>query len=194
MRKIYLKPEHEERLLSQIERQRDRVIVKLMLATGMRVSEVAKLRVEDIDFSAREIFIWQGKGGKDRIVFVDYDTLKELRNYIGLRQEGPLFLSRQGYPKKAVTSRHIELIIRRKSRAAGLKGISSHKLRHTFAIRWVQKGGDIESLRRLLGHANLKATQVYLDFDNDYVKAEYDRLSGFKPQRPQRLEGAEYIS
>lgn len=187
MRMVYLRPGQEELLLRQAKRPRDRCLMKLMLATGMRVSEVEKLRVQDIDFSTREILIWGGKGGKDRVIFVDHDTLKELRHYIGTRMEGPVFPSRQGGPNQGLSHQSIQRIVKDMAKAAGLPKISCHKLRHTFAIRWVQKQGDIESLRRILGHTSLSTTQVYLDFDNEHVRAEYDRLSMIKPRRPRDL-------
>jgi site-specific recombinase XerC len=69
--------------------------------------------------------------------------------------------------------------VKRMARVAGVRNadlITPHKLRHTFSINWVQHGGDIESLRRLLGHSSLSTTQIYLNFDFQYVRQLYDRL------------------
>jgi site-specific recombinase XerD len=126
--------------------------------------------VEQVDFEERLIFVRRGKGGKDRIVFLEPETAKFLKAYLGDRTSGRVF---------PVQPRRVQRIVKRMAQLAGVRNanlITPHKLRHSFAINWVQHGGDIESLRRLLGHNSLSTTQIYLNFDFAYVRQVYDRL------------------
>jgi len=148
-----------------------------MLTTGMRVGEVSKLCVEDVDFEERTILVRKSKWRKDRIVFMEPTTAGLLKRYISHRTSGRVF---------NVNPRRIQRIVKRMARAAGVRNadkVTPHKLRHTFAINWVQGGGDIESLRRILGHNDLSTTQIYLNFDYNYVRQVYERLY-CKPKPP----------
>jgi len=155
---------------------RNQVLLRTLLATGIRRAELANLEVEDIDWEERLIYVRKGKGGKGRIVFVDPETLNLLKRHVDGRTSGSVF---------GISAHRIYCIVKSMARAAGVRNaekISPHKLRHTFAIQWIQRGGDIESLRRLLGHSRLDTTQVYLDFDFDYLRQAYDRLRSTKQQ------------
>jgi len=155
---------------------RNQLLVRLILSTGLRRSELANLKVEDIDLEERVIYVRRGKGRKDRIVLVDEETLKLLKKFLGSRTTGSVF---------GVSPKRIYNIVKSMAAKAEVRNatkISPHKLRHTFAIQWIQRGGDIESLRRLLGHSRLNTTQVYLDFDFAYLRQAYDRLRSTKQQ------------
>lgn len=199
---LYLKLGEDEKIMQAPTRLRDRLILRLFLETGVRCAELCNIRIGDIDFSRREILIRQGKGGKTRLVFIDFDALQLIKKYIGSRRTGPLFLSRTRKTQKkkhgGLTTRQVQRIVKDAAIAADVRNaelISPHCLRHTMAIHWVQRGGDIESLRRLLGHSNLKVTQVYLNFDLEHVRAEFDRLHDVpgQPSSPSRARAA-YIS
>jgi len=157
---------------------RNRLAIRLMIVTGLRVAELASLKVEDVDLDSGMIYVWSGKGGKQRTVLVDPETLQILREYSqGRDPKDPLI---------GIQTRMIEYIVKRYAIAAGVKWaehVSPHRLRDTFAVHWIRNQGDIESLRRLLGHASLQNTQKYLVFDFDEVKAAYDRIWGKKPER-----------
>ena len=179
---IYLKQDDVNKILSvrfnqpQSLNDRNRLMVRLMLTTGLRVGELTNLQVEQIDFEERLIFVRRGKGGKDRIVFLEPETAKLLKAYLGDRNSGRVF---------PIKPRRVQRIVKRMARVAGVRNadlITPHKLRHTFSINWVQHGGDIESLRRLLGHSSLSTTQIYLNFDFQYVRQVYDRLYASKNQ------------
>ena len=149
--------------------QRDHVLFRLLLATGCRISEILGIDKEDVDLNARRILV-QGKGNKRRPVFVDPDTAEEFSQYLKRIPPGSRVFDLSRF--------YCVKLVKKYARQAGLphwKSLSPHKLRHSFAISWVQSKKEIEALRRLLGHARLNTTQVYLDYDESFVKQEYDR-------------------
>ncbi len=180
---VYLKERDAEKLLKTTFRKRtakndrNQLIIRLFLATGLRRAELVNLQVEDVDFEERLIYVRKGKGLKDRIVFVNPDTLRVLHRFLGDRKSGTIF---------NISKYRAWQIVKAMAKTAGVPSadkISPHKLRHTFAINWIQHGGDVESLRRLLGHSSLVATQIYLNFDFAYLRQAYDRLHNTQQQR-----------
>jgi len=180
---VYLKKDDQEKIVSAsllgygAKNERNRLMVRLMLRTGMRVGELSRLRVEEIDFDERIIYVRKSKGGKDRIVLLEPETMKAVQHFIGNKSSGAVF---------GIKPHAIQHIVKKMARLAGVRNadlMTPHKLRHTFAINWIQHGGDIESLRRLLGHNDLSTTQIYLNFDFQTLRANFDRLMGTQQER-----------
>lgn len=180
---IYLKDRDIKKIVSarfghpNAKNERNQLLVQLILASGFRRAELAKLQVEDIDFEERVIYVRRGKGRKDRIALVDDETLKRLKRFLGSRTTGSVF---------GISGHRMWHVVKAMAKTAEVSQagkISPHKLRHTFAIQWIQRGGDIESLRRLLGHSRLNTTQIYLDFDFAHLRQAYDRLRSTKQQK-----------
>ena len=172
---VYLKEDEIKKFLDpnlyarDTSGQRDHVLFRLLLATGCRISEILGIDKEDVDLNARRILV-QGKGNRRRPVFVDLETAEEFSQYLKrILPGGRVFDLSRFYCVKMVKK------YARKAGIANWRQLSPHKLRHSFAIRWVQSKKEIEALRRLLGHARLNTTQVYLDYDESFVKQEYDR-------------------
>jgi site-specific recombinase XerD len=141
---------------------RNRAIVMMLLDTGMRVFELANLRLDDIDTSGGSILVKRGKGSKQRVVRIGNKAQKALWKYVTLYRRGAsdrLFLNRSGEPL-GVTG--IKLMIRRLGKKVGVANVHVHRLRHTFAISFLRAGGDVFSLQYLLGHSTLAMTQRYL--------------------------------
>ena len=113
------------RLIESIEDHRDRLIVRTIYATGVRVSELCAMNIGDIDFEDETIKV-RGKGGKIRIVFVDHDTLEDMSTFIGNRIDGPLFLGQQGHH---ISPRSVQHIFKQYAPP----GITPHKIRHSYA-------------------------------------------------------------
>lgn len=157
---------------------RNRLIVELLYATGLRVSELVNLKINDIDMSAKEIRVL-GKGDKERIVYFGDYAHKYLKMYIndsrynllnGKRSEY-LILNNQG---DQITSRGIETIINKIVNDAALKhNISPHVLRHTFATDLLNNGADLKSVQELLGHSSLSTTQIYTHITNERLRQVY---------------------
>ena len=147
--------------------RRDRAILELFYASGLRVSELAGLGLEDIDL-ARKMVRVLGKGRKERFVPFNTSTARALRGYLERRPAGPpasgrradaLFVNHRG---GRLTVRSIDRIVRRYVAATSARtGISPHALRHSFATHLLQRGADLRVIQELLGHARLSTTQRY---------------------------------
>jgi integrase/recombinase XerC len=152
---------------------RDRAVVELLYATGVRVSELAGLDVADVD-SREGLMRVMGKGGKERMVPVGRKALDALRAYLGVRPEraGPLFLNDRG---GRLTVRSVHRIVRARARAAGLhRRVSPHTLRHSFATHLLDAGADLRLIQELLGHARLGTTQKYTHVSTDRLMKVFD--------------------
>lgn len=140
---------------------RNKAILSILLDTGLRVSELANLRLEDVDLNTGAVLVRHGKGGKQRIVRIGAKAQRALWRYITIYRRGDsdaLFLTRSGELLDVVG---IKILIRRLSKKGGVR-IYGHKLRHTFAINYLRNGGDVFTLQYLLGHSTLQMTQRYL--------------------------------
>ena len=151
---------------------RNRAIISILLDTGLRVSELASLKINDIDTKTGVILVRHGKGGKQRIVRTGSKALRAAWRYIAAHRRGDgdaLFLTRSGEPLDA---EGMKLMIRRLTKRAGFR-VSGHKLRHTFSISYLRNGGDVFTLQYLLGHSTLHMTQRYLQSlsSEDAIKA-----------------------
>ncbi len=155
-------------------RTRDRLILSLLYSSGLRVSELVSLRINDIDLQDRTIRI-RGKGDKDRIVLFDENTRNLLEDYLQKRvyESDYLFLNRFGDP---LTPRYVQMMIKNYARKAGInKKVTPHILRHSFATHLLKNGVDIRAIQQLLGHSNLSTTQIYTSVDMQTLKNVYDR-------------------
>ena len=169
----YLKHNQVLRLIDSIEDQRDKLIVRTIYATGVRVSELCNINIEDIDFDEHTIKI-RGKGDKTRLVFVDQDTLDEILRFIGNRIVGPLFIGQQG---KHISSRAIQHIFKHYAPS----GITPHKIRHSYASELYRRSKNLRVVQENLGHTSIKTTEIYLHTDIDerrQVYQQYFPLSG----------------
>ena len=141
---------------------RNRAILMMMLDTGIRVSELVHLNLNDVDMKTGSVMVTHGKGGKQRIVRIGFKTQKALWRYVKIWRSGDsekLFLNRSG---DSLDVRGVTLMIRRIGKKAGVNGVHVHRLRHTFTISFLRAGGDVFSLQYLLGHSTLQMTQRYL--------------------------------
>ena len=157
--------------------QRDNLLIEMMYATGVRVSELVNIKVSDIHKSNRTILI-MGKGSKERIVsFGEYCEdaldlyLSDGRNKINKKSSEYLFLNNQG---GQLTTRGVRYILDQMIKKTSIdKNISPHMLRHTFATHLLNEGCDLLAVQELLGHESIAATQVYTHVTNDRLKDIY---------------------
>ncbi len=163
--------------------QRDRAILEILYGSGIRVSELCGLNLDDIDLREGLIKV-RGKGNKERIVPVGEKAKEALKKYLAIRQilrikkkliaeETPLFINNRG---KRISTRHVRRIVDRYAKAAGmLEKIGPHTLRHTFASHLLMEGADLRVIQELLGHACLSTTQIYTHVDLKHLMDVYDR-------------------
>jgi integrase/recombinase XerD len=159
---------------------RDRALLELMYACGLRVSEVAGLQLTDIDAEERMLRA-RGKGQKERLVPVGRQALAALEAYqararpalVGMLAESHLFVNNRG---RGLTRQGLYKIIQGHAQSAGLHGkMAPHTLRHTFATHLLAGGCDLRSLQELLGHADLSTTQIYTHLSAERLKETYFR-------------------
>lgn len=163
----YLKHSQVIRLINTIENERDRLIVRLIYATGVRVSELCSISIEDIDFEDHTIRV-RGKGDKIRTVFIDDETLEEVGRFIGNKIAGPLFPGQQG---KHLSPRTVQHIFRQYAPL----GITPHKIRHSYASELYRRSKNLRVVQENLGHSSIKTTEIYLHTDIDERKRVYQR-------------------
>jgi len=164
-------------LFTRITHPRDYALALLMLRCGLRVSEVARLRLADLDWEQQSLRIDQGKGRKDRIVSLSADALGALRTCLALRPavvpDGLVFWH-QKRPHRALSSKGIQKQIERYAKAAGIKA-SCHSLRHTFASNLLEAGAEVITIKELLGHASIASSERYAKLSNQRVKHVYQQ-------------------
>lgn len=157
---------------------RDRAILELMYASGLRVSEAVNLRLNDIDIDAG-ILTCTGKGSKTRRVPVGSSAVEWLKSYFARRRKieniavDNLFVTPHGKP---LTRQAIHASISGYADKCGLKGVSPHTLRHSFATHLVQNNADIRSVQQMLGHADISTTQIYTHITSTQLRKNYDRF------------------
>ncbi len=140
---------------------RNKAIVSVLLDCGLRISELASLTTNDIDLETGSITIRNGKGGKQRIVCLGKTALYALRKYVIYHRKCEIdgvFINRSGKPLEIGG---IRILIKRLGQNAGIK-VHPHKLRHTYAVTYLRNGGDVFSLKYILGHSTLHMTMRYL--------------------------------
>jgi integrase/recombinase XerD len=182
----YLTVEEVDRLLAAPDRStprgaRDAAMLETLYATGLRVSELVKLRMRDVSFDAGYL-LTAGKGRKERLVPIGEAALASVRSYVetvrgvftGTRAVDTLFLTHHG---RAMTRQGFWKLLGRYARAAGIrKRISPHKLRHSFATHLVERGADLRAVQAMLGHADIGTTEIYTHVSRGRLRAVYDRF------------------
>jgi len=158
---------------------RDKAVLEVLYASGMRVSEVIKLTLADLDSAAGEVKV-VGKGSKERIVLLGSHAISALRRYLSevrpkllkKRKNQTLFLSKFGLK---LTTRSIERMIRKYAKKCSItKKITPHVIRHTFATHLLSGGADLRMVQELMGHSSLSTTQIYTHITKERLKSVYD--------------------
>jgi integrase/recombinase XerD len=172
----YLSVEETTRLLQAAEKSKRNFAILVALGyTGLRVSELCNLDLEDVEFSSKTLTVRHGKGDKDRIVPLEDKCVTALRLYLdeaGLAPGGPLFRSNRGarlYPR--AIQRMIKTYARR---AAIARTVTPHVLRHTFATTLLANGADIRIIQKILGHRSIATTQIYTHVDDRLLRQAFD--------------------
>ena len=172
----YLKDEEVDVFFARISKRRARAIFSLMLRCGLRVEEVACLTIDALDLRRRRIFVYNGKGQKDRVVYISDDAYLALDKYLRIRQKAStkkLFLVEKGtYKGQGISVRGIQKRMEYYAKKAKLK-ISCHHLRHTMATQMLNADAELSTIQDLLGHNWITTTQRYCTVSNLKVQRDY---------------------
>ena len=157
---------------------RDKAILELFYSSGLRLAELARLTVSDLNFDSAMLTVL-GKGNKARIVPIGSKAISALQNWLLHRQassadsSNALFLSKQG---KAITHRNIQLRVNHWQQQQGIsQTVHPHKLRHSVASHLLQSSGDLRAVQEFLGHSDISSTQVYTHLDYQHLANVYDK-------------------
>jgi integrase/recombinase XerC len=185
----FLTEQEIQKLINEISAVKNRLaaarngaLVEVMYSSGLRVSEIESLDIENVDFWNGTVRV-VGKGNRERIVPIGDVALKAVRDYlkeknekVGVVEKGcsrPLFTNLKG---GRLTTRAIHMLIESSSRKAGItRKISPHVLRHSFATHLLDHGCDLRSLQEMLGHKSLSTTQIYAHITTERLRKVYER-------------------
>jgi len=151
---------------------RNTAMLMLLLDTGLRLSELIGLDLGDVSLNEWRIGIRNGKGSRDRTVFIGRALHRALRRWLEVRGAGPqtgaLFVTRSGQRQDL---RNVERILSRLADRASMKArVTPHILRHTFAVNYIRHGGDPFTLQRLLGHSDIRTTRIYVEMSGEDLR------------------------
>ncbi|WP_416150605.1 tyrosine recombinase XerS [Salipaludibacillus sp. HK11] len=174
----------------QKNRERDTAIVSLILGSGIRLSEVVGLNVDDIDFRKYTVRVIR-KGNKEQYVYFSEQAMLDLKEYLSIRvsryslekSNKILFIAASMGPKgttRRLTSRSIEKLVEKYATAFGKPALSVHKLRHSFATRYQLENNDIPKLRRQLGHSSVQTTMIYTHLTNNEMQEAVNNMDRTK--------------
>jgi integrase/recombinase XerD len=178
----YLSEDEVVRLIEAVsthsmEGIRDRAMLELLYATGLRVSELVNLDTGDVDL-VRSLLKCSGKGNKQRLIPVGQDAVHALRKYLGARSlmcdgqtSSCLFVKGGG---KGLTRQDVWKILRRYAEETGIKNANPHSWRHSFATHLTQRGADSRTVQALLGHSDLSTTQIYTHLSKSNLRETLD--------------------
>lgn len=165
---------------------RDKAILELLFSTGLRVSELCSLSVDDVDLS-RDEFSVRGKGDKIRVVFLSPTAKKAVTVYLKQRKDmsDAMFVQYGKNAKKAddprLSPRAVQRLIKQYAIKAGItRKVTPHVIRHSFATDLLQNGADLRSVQALLGHANIATTQVYTHVTDKHLQEVHKKFHGRK--------------
>jgi integrase/recombinase XerC len=173
--------------------QRDRAMLELLYASGLRVSELVRLKMEQVNTDSHEFYVI-GKGSKERAVLMGQPAADAINAYVSGgrlkllagKKNNALFISRFGKP---LSERSIQRILEKYAKIAGIeKGVHPHTVRHTFATHLLDGGADLRVVQELLGHTNLSTTQVYTHVTQSQAKKIYMSAHPMARKRDKDLE------
>lgn len=158
-----------------LEDNREKALVEFLLSTGCRVSEVAGLKVGNIDFRTGECVLL-GKGNKERTVYLNNKSMYYLERYLGsfVDANRPLFMNARG---RGMTKQNIEELMRIIGKRAGVSKVHPHRFRRTMATNAMKRGMPVQYIQVILGHSKLDTTMIYCIYDKEVVKAEYMKVA-----------------
>ena len=154
-------------IIEKADTFKSKLIISFLYATGLRVSELVDLKVQDMNLENKMGMVKQGKGNKDRLFIVSEKIIPDIKQFMDKHPNYQYLFSKE----KPLTTRNIQKIVKIASKKAGInKKITPHTFRHSFATHLLEAGTDIRYIQELLGHSNLNTTQIYTHVSTDELK------------------------
>lgn len=151
---------------------KERALIEFLLASGVRVNELVQMEIGDVDLSTLTVHVKHGKGGKERITYINSVAKRHLGKYLETRKDSlPYLVINKNYSK--ITTDGIRGILHGIAERAGVDNVHPHRFRRTFATRLAARGMDIQEIQRLLGHSKIDTTLGYITVDDTQVQASY---------------------
>lgn len=192
--KVLRVPEVAAMIRARVERPRDptlgardRAIIEVLYGSGMRRAELAGLNLDDVDLGTRTAIV-TGKGQKTRMVPLTEAAAFAMRSYLAVRPASADRAFFLGRTTKRLGLRQVWQIVKDYAHQSGIDRATTHSMRHSFATHFIEGGGDVSTLQKLLGHANLSTTQVYLDQSIAHLRRAFDAAH---PRDTQAFEDAQ---
>ena len=170
--------EELEKLRWKCDNLRDLAMVEFLYASGCRVSEVAALNINDIDFLSRTAIVL-GKGNKQRTIYLTESAALHLNNYLISRKDcnPALFVSLKS-PYKRIGKNGIEAMLRRLGQSAGISKVHPHRYRRTLATNMLDRGAHIQDVQKILGHEDIRTTEIYCYVTDSNIRYTYNKFAG----------------
>ena len=164
---LVLSKEEISKMIISTNNLKHKLVIMFLYYAGLRLDEARNLNWQDIDFDREIIHLKTAKGDKERVIFLHKKLIDVLRMY-GVKEKGPIFVSQK---EEKYNKRTIQQIIKSASKKVGIKkNVTPHTLRHSFATHLLESGADIRYIQQLLGHKDLKTTQIYTHVANKDIK------------------------
>ena len=156
--------------------KKERAIIEMLASTGLRVSELVQLDVTDIDLNSNAVRVRHGKGDKERITYMTDVAKKHYQSYLyGRKEMHPAAITNRCGDR--LTANGIRMILKKIGNRAGVENVHPHRFRRTFATGLANRGMDVQEVGKLLGHANINTTMVYVHTDDKAVKMSYSKYA-----------------
>jgi site-specific recombinase XerD len=166
---IVLSREDIGKIINSIGNKKHKLLIALAYGAGLRVSEIINIRVEDVNINEMTIHVKEAKGKKDRLTIFPEKIQNDLKNMVADKNSGDLIFESQRGGK--LTERTAQKVFQRALKATGIKKEATfHSLRHSFATHLLENGTDIRYIQELLGHANIRTTQIYTKVTNPKLR------------------------
>ena len=161
---------------SACKNKKERAIIEFLLASGVRVSELCSIRISDINFDTLAVIVREGKGSKQRTVYINDLASKHLVEYLTSRNINGdyLFYNKQ---KEPINPGGVRFLLKEIEARAGISNVHPHRFRRTFATGMANRGMDIQEIGKLLGHANLDTTMTYVHISEEKIRTSYLKFS-----------------
>lgn len=165
-----------EQLRNNTESIKEKALMEFLLSTGCRVTEVARLHIQDIDFNKGEAVVY-GKGDKERVVYISDQSMYYLKMYLEYRKEEQstsVFLNRNHY---GMTKHNIEVLFSKLGERAKIKKVHPHRFRRTFATKALRRGMSLQNLQKIMGHEKIETTMGYCDVAEIGIQMEFRKVA-----------------